>query len=460
MTNNVDTAKLKYKNPVNAFINPYLLNMDLICANAGEAMNGARKKAIENFNINGIYNRENDKYKHFDIQNIFSYDYEKYFVPNAFQTDNDMFICDIYDLISYKIFLQNGFYTDKNEKLTVLDNGVIYGSLAEASVKYPEIFKKYYNQIADGKNEGLVAMNTAFAQDGVFVFLPQNAILDKPVQITNILLGESNSMVQYRNLFIVEPNAKANILICNNTFSDSKFLANCINETFVANNARLEVVRLQNEHNNSCHFSFTHVKQENGSVYTDNTITLNGGVVCNNMETTLAGEHCENHTFGLFLADRSQYVANYTAVNHASPHCTSNELFKGILDDMATGIFKGKIHVSPHADKTAAFQANNNILLSDASRMFTRPQLEIYADDVKCSHGVTVGRLDEEALFYMRSRGMEYRQAQLLQLFGFAYDIISKISAESLRDSIADMVEKRLKGELSQCIGCTYQCKK
>ncbi|MDR2292728.1 MAG: Fe-S cluster assembly protein SufD [Prevotellaceae bacterium] len=461
MTKNIDDTQnsVKPENLTDYFVNIYLSNMDLICENAGEAMNFARSEAIENFNINSIYNHENEKYKHIDIQKIFSHAYEKYFVPTAFQKTNDIFICDVYDLISYKIFLQNGFYC-KNEKLTILENGVIYGSLAEASTKYPELFKQYYNKIADNENEGLVALNTAFAQDGIFVYIPQNVVLDKPVQITNILLGENNTMVQHRNLFIVEQNAQANILICNNTFSDSQFLTNCVNEIFAGKNARLDIVRLQNEHNHSNHFSFSHIKQEKGSCCTDNTITLNGGVVCNNINTLLAGAHCENHTFGLFLVDKSQYIANYTSVNHAAPHCTSNEHFKGILDDNATGIFKGKILVSPHADKTEAFQANNNIMLSDSSKMFTRPQLEIYADDVKCSHGVTVGRLDEETLFYMRSRGIEYRQAQLLQLFGFAYDVIGKISVEALRNSVADLVEKRLRGELSQCIGCTYQCKK
>ncbi|MDR1551896.1 MAG: Fe-S cluster assembly protein SufD [Prevotellaceae bacterium] len=459
MIKSTDDNIIQPENLADYFVNLYLSNMDLICENVGEAMNLARSEAIENFNINSIYNHENEKYKHIDIQKIFSHAYEKYFIPTAFQTASDMFVCDVYDLISHKIFLQNGFCR-RNSKLTILENGVIYGSLAEASIKYPELFRQYYNKIADNQNEGLVALNTAFAQDGIFVYVPQNAVLDKPLQITNILLGENDTMVQYRNLFIIEQNAQANILICDNTFSDSKFLANCVNETFVGNAAHLETVRLQNEHNHSNHFSFSYVKQEKGSACTDNTITLNGGVVCNNISTLLDGEHCENHTFGLFLVDRSQYVANYTSVNHAAPHCTSNEHFKGILDENATGIFKGKILVSPHADKTEAFQANNNIMLSDTSRMFTRPQLEIYADDVKCSHGVTTGRLDEDALFYMRSRGIENRRAQLLQLFGFACDVISKISIETLRNSVADLVEKRLHGELTQCIGCTYQCKK
>jgi Fe-S cluster assembly protein SufD len=434
--------------------------MDLICENVGETMNAARSEAIENFNINSIYNRENEKYKHIDIQKIFSYAYEKYFVPLAFQASNEIFICDVSDLDSYKIVLQNGFYCSANKKLTTLENGVIYGSLAEASIKYPEIFKQYYNKIADNENEGLVALNTAFAQDGVFIYVPENVVFDKPIQITNILLGENPTMVQYRNLFVIEQNARANILICDHTFSDTEFLTNCLSETYINRNANAEIIRLQNEHNRSNHFSFLYAKQENSSRYTDNTITLNGGAVCNTINAVLAAEHCENHTFGLFLVDALQYVANYTSINHVSPRCLSNELFKGILNDSATGIFKGKILVSPHADKTEAFQSNNNIMLSDTAKMFTRPQLEIYADDVKCSHGVTVGRLDEDALFYMRSRGIELQQAKLLQLFGFAYDVISKISIEILRTRVADLVEKRLRGELSQCIGCTYQCKK
>ncbi|MDR1983330.1 MAG: Fe-S cluster assembly protein SufD [Prevotellaceae bacterium] len=456
----VDIQKNQSEKLVNYFVDLYLANLDLICENVGDSMNAARSEAIENFNINSIYNRENEKYKHINIQKIFSYPYEKYFIPTTFQSANDIFICDVSDLNSYKIFLQNGFYCSSSEKLTILENGVIFGSLAEASIKYPQLFRQYYNKISDNENEGLVALNTAFAQDGIFIYIPQNVVLDKPIQIINILLGENHTMVQYRNLFIVEQNAEANILMCDNTFSDSKFLTNCVNETFLGENARLEIVRLQNEHNLSNHFSFFHTKQEKESNYIDNIITLNGGAVCNNISALLNGEHCENHTFGLFLVDKSQYVANYTSVNHISPNCVSNEHFKGILDDNATGIFKGKILVSPHADKTEAFQSNNNILISDTARMFTRPQLEIYADDVKCSHGVTVGRLDEDALFYMRSRGIEYRQAQLLQLFGFAYDVISKISMETLRNRVADLVEKRLQGELSQCIGCTYQCKK
>jgi Fe-S cluster assembly protein SufD len=445
---------------VNYFVNLYIENMDLICENSGETMNAMRSEAIENFNINSIFNRENEKYKHLDIQKIFSDNYEKYFVPTTQQTDADIFVCDISELNSYKIFLVNGFYYSNTEQLTTLNNGVVYGSLAEASIQYPEIFKKYYNKICCNESEGLIALNTAFAQDGIFIYVPQNVIVDKPIQIVNILYGDNPTMAQYRNLFVIDENAQANILVCNHTISDSKFLANCVSEIFLQNNARLEIVHLQNEHNNSHHFSFLHTQQAHGSICTSNTITLNGGVVSNTIATQLADKHCENHTFGLFLADNYQYIANYTEINHAAPQCTSNEHFKGIIDDNATGIFKGKILVSPHADKTEAFQSNNNIMLTDAARMFTRPQLEIYADDVKCSHGVTVGRLDEDALFYMRSRGIEHRQAQLLQLFGFAYDVINKISIETLRDRVANLVEKRLNGELSQCIGCTYQCRK
>ena len=457
---NMKTGDIKEIGLVDYFVNLYIANMDLICENAGETMNAMRSAAIENFNIISIFNRENDKYKHLDIRKIFSDNYEKYFVPTVRQTDADIFVCDVSELNSHKIFLINGFYYSNTEPLTTLDSGVIYGSLANASIKYPEIFKKYYNKICNNENEGLVALNTAFAQDGIFIYVPQNVVVDKPIQIVNILFGDNPTMVQYRNLFVIDENAQANILVCNHTISGSKFLANCVGETFLENNSQLETVYLQNEHDNSHHFSFLHTQQANGSVCTSNTITLNGGVVSNTIDTQLTDTHCENHTYGLFLADNNQYVANYTEINHASPQCTSNEHFKGILDDSATGIFKGKILVSPHADKTKAFQSNNNIMLTDTARMFTRPQLEIYADDVKCSHGVTVGRLDEEALFYMRSRGIEYRQAQLLQLFGFAYDIMNKISIKPLRDRIANLVEKRLNGELSQCIGCTYQCRK
>jgi len=450
----------KTENLVKYFTDLYFANFDLICENTGESMNIARSEAIENFNINGIFNGENEKYKHINIQEIFSDTYEKYFVPTELQTTEEIFTCDVSNLNTHEIFLVNGFYFAKNEKLTTLENGVVYGSLAEASIKYPELFKKYYNKISDNENEGLIALNTAFAQDGIFIYVPQNIVADKPIQIVNLLLGNNPAMTQYRNLFVIDKNAQANILICDHTISDSKFITNCVSETFVEANAHVEIVRLQNEHNLANHFSFFHTKQERDSRCTDNIITLNGGVVCNNVTTLLAGEYCENHTNGLFLVDKSQCVANYTSANHISPRCTSTELFKGILDDSAIGIFKGKILVSPHADKTEAFQSNDNIMLTDTARMYTRPQLEIYADDVKCSHGVTVGRLDDDALFYMRSRGIELRDARLLQLYGFAYDVISKIGIEPLRDCVAELTEKRLRGELTKCASCAYKCDK
>jgi len=187
-------------------------------------------------------------------------------------------------------------------------------------------------------------------------------------------------------------------------------------------------------------------------------ITLHGGLVRNNFHVRLNGEGCENNTTGLFLADKGQHIDNYTYIDHAKPYCTSNQLFKGILDDFATGAFNGKILVRRNAQKTHAYQANNNILLTDDARMNTKPQLEIYADDVKCSHGATVGQLDEDALFYMRARGIGEREARLMLMYAFANEIINQIKVEPLRERINHLVDMRLHGELSRCQNCAMNC--
>ncbi len=215
---------------------------------------------------------------------------------------------------------------------------------------------------------------------------------------------------------------------------------------------------MQNEHNLSAHVTSDYIRQAEKSVFTSNTITLHGGLVRNNISVALNGELCENHTYGLFLSDKEQHIDNHTFIDHAAPSCVSNELFKGVLDDKSTGAFNGSILVRRDAQKTQAYQASNNLLLTGEARVYAKPQLEIYADDVKCSHGATVGQLDAEALFYMQSRGIGKREAQLLQLYGFAYDVVQKIGVKALRENIAEQVRKRLRGELARCENCNIAC--
>jgi Fe-S cluster assembly protein SufD len=239
---------------------------------------------------------------------------------------------------------------------------------------------------------------------------------------------------------------------------ERSYLTNSLTEIFANDNSFIDYSKIQNENSLSTQISNTFVNQQKGSNFTTNTITLHGGLIRNNVFVNLDGEGSENNTYGLFLCDQQQHVASYTYVRHEKPNCRSNQLFKGILDNKATGAFNGKIYVNNDAQKTEAYQRNNNILLSSDARMYTKPHLEIYADDVKCSHGATIGQLDNEALFYIRSRGISYKEARFLLMYAFANEIISKINIGYLKERIIDMVDKRLRGELSRCNNCNIKC--
>ncbi|MDI3526530.1 MAG: Fe-S cluster assembly protein SufD [Tenuifilum sp.] len=437
----------------------YLNNLDLITEGSADLLNQHREEAIQHFKLLGIPTTKNEKYKYSKIDNLFTYDYEKYFAPKkiTFNVD-DIFRCDIPELDTHLALVLNGFYLSKTEKITTLPSGVIIGSIAEAAKLYPEYFKNRYNTLAENDSDGLVALNTAFAQDGIFIYVPRNVAESKPIQIINLLMSNENQLVQYRNLIVVEEGAQANVLVCDHTLSPNRFLSNVVTEIFLGDNAQLEFVKMQNEHNDSAQLTHTYAFQNRDSRLKTNMLSLHGGFIRNNLSVELAGEGADAQTYGLYLTDRTQHTDNYTYIDHAVPNCTSNELYKGILDDQATGAFNGRIMVRRDAQKTQAYQSNNNLLLTADARMNTKPQLEIYADDVKCSHGATVGQLDMEALFYMRARGIGEREAKLLLMFGFVHEVVKQISIDTLRERIDDMVNKRLRGELSRCHNCPMHC--
>ena len=440
-------------------VNLYLDNLDLISEGSSALMNHHREEAIQNFRILGLPNQKNEKYKYSKIESIFSYEYEKYFAPKniTFKVE-DIFRCDIPELDTHLALVLNGFYLPNPNRLQVLDNGIIVGSIIDAAAKYPHLFEKHYNTQAENNADGLVALNTAFAQDGVFIYVPKGVVCTKPIQIINLLMSDENLLVQYRNLIVLEESSQANVLVCDHSLSPKRFISNVVTEIAVGVNAQLEFVKMQNEHNDSNQLTHTYVKLERDSKVVSNVLSLHGGFIRNNLNMQLAGEGADAHAYGLYLTDRTQHTDNYTFIDHAVPNCTSNELYKGILDDQATGAFNGRILVRRDAQKTQAYQSNNNLLLTADAKMNTKPQLEIYADDVKCSHGATIGQIDYDALFYMRARGIGEREAKLLLMFGFAHEVVKRVSIESLRERVDDLVNKRLRGELSRCHNCPMHC--
>jgi Fe-S cluster assembly protein SufD len=425
---------------------------------SGRILNNYREQAFRDFDRLGVPTTKNEAYKYTPVEKYMQGNYDMELNANPFKIDlQDIFKCDIPELNTQVVLVLNGFFYSVNQ-IEQLPEGVVVCGLNEASVRFPELFRKHYSHYADTSADGLVALNTLFAQDGVFVYVPPNTAVEKPIQIINLSHSFKNLRITRRNLIVAGENAQVNIVVCDHTLCQQSYLANSLTEVFAGRNSVIDYNRLQNENSLSTQINNLFVHQEEKSRFTGSSISLHGGLIRNNIYATLKGPYCETNLYGLFLSGDKQHVAHYILVDHASPHCTSNQLFKGILDDDATGSFNGKILVRKDAQKTLAYQKNNNILLSTAARMNTKPHLEIYADDVKCSHGATVGQLDMEAMFYLRSRGIGEKEARHLLMYAFANEIVGKISIPVLKDRIIDLVDKRLRGELSRCSNCDIRC--
>lgn len=442
------------------YIDLFRQNRQQISNGEPQFMKELREQAIHSFEQVGFPLRREEHYKYTHLEPVFGGELSFQFGPRKIEfDDSELFRCDVPMLDAHVLTVLNGFfYHPAAPALYMLDNGIIYGSLKEAIHQYPDLVAGYLGQNAAMEHESFVSLNTAFSQDGIFLYVPDGKRMEKPIQIIHLLLSDKNQMVQHRNLFVVGNNASAEVIICDHTLAPHMFLTNSVTEVFAGENADLDILRLQNEHNNSCQVTNTWIRQERSSNCQHGTITLHGGMVRNNLHVSMDGEGASTTALGLFIIDKMQHVDSYTLINHLRPHCTSSQHYKGILDDSSTGAFNGKIHVYPDAQKTEAFQASNNILLTDTAKMHTRPQLEIYADDVRCSHGATVGQLNEDALFYLQSRGISKDESRLMLMNAFANDVISRIRQPALQDRISDLVGKRLRGELSRCNNCAMHC--
>ena len=439
-------------------INLFRQHTNVLESGSGKILNTYRDQAFRDFDRLGIPTTRTEAYRYTPLDKYLEGNYDMELNANPFKIDlQDIFKCNIPELDTHVILVLNGFFYSVT-RAGQLPEGVLICGLNEASIRYPELFHKHYSRYADTSADGLVALNTLFAQDGVFIYVPPDTVVEKSLQIINLSHSFKNLRITRRNLIIAEENARVNIVVCDHTLCQQSYLANSLTEVYAGRNAVVDFNRLQNENMLSTQINNLFVHQEENSHFTGNSISLHGGLIRNNFYVKLNGRFSETNLYGLFLCDDSQHVANFVLMDHTAPNCTSNQLFKGILDEDATGSFNGKILVRKEAQKTQAYQKNNNILLSSAARMNTKPHLEIYADDVKCSHGATVGQLDMEALFYLRSRGIGEKEARHLLMYAFANEIVSKITIPVLKDRIIDLVDKRLKGELARCSNCDIRC--
>ena len=296
-----------------------------------------------------------------------------------------------------------------------------------------------------------------FGDTGKLV-IPDDAQLQKPIQIQSVVKSDRKALVEVNSVIEVGKNAHVQIIHCDDTIGEMRSLSNNKLELIIGENSHVEYYKLQNLNNQSGLINQTIVTMQANARLNMNCITLNGGHICNHAEVRMMGEGCEVEANGLYLLDREQLCDNYIFVEHAFPHCNSHELYKGIIDDQARATFNGHVLVQDHAVKTEAYQTNRNILMNDKAHVQTKPFLEIYNDDVKCSHGSTIGQLDELALFYIRSRGISERSARTLLLYAFCDEVLQKIEIPALRERLSDMVKSRLHGELTACSDCALSC--
>lgn len=422
-------------------------------------LNRMREVSIKRFSQTGIPDFKQEDYKYTNLKPAFSKSYRQELVRESGLINlNEVFKCNIPQLDTHLVFLVNGWFYNGNNPQSELPEGVVLGSLDQIANDRPELIENYLNRQAGLSNDPMVALNTAFAKDGFFLYIPKGKVIEKPIQIINLLSSDDSLMVTQRNLVVAEAACQVRILVCDHTLTTSSFLFNTVSEVYIADDAVIDLYSIQNHHNQSTTINSSFYKQQRNSNLTTGSVSLHGGLIRNNLKVTFAGDHAEANVNGISFTDKNQHVDNFTTIEHSSPNCLSNQIYKNILDDESTGAFSGRIHVARDAQITNAFQRNNNVLLSDKARMQTKPQLIIDADDVKCSHGATVGQIDEDALFFLRSRGIGEKEARMMLMNAFAYEVIQKINIEPLRDTINGLIEKRLNGEISRCHDCNYAC--
>ncbi|MDL2309474.1 Fe-S cluster assembly protein SufD, partial [Bacteroidales bacterium OttesenSCG-928-C03] len=332
------------------------------------------------------------------------------------------------------------------------------GSLLAAFEQFPELVKTHLAQTDLQKTDPLVAMNQALFTDGLFIYVPENIHVEQPIQMINLATSKEQLLIQSRNLIVLDKNASLSLIHCNDSVHDGKSFTNNVTEVSLNENATMNYYKMENKDPDSLLIDHVIVDEKSHATFLSNATTFNAGYVRNMLTVNLNEPFADAKLYGLYLVDKKQYVDNQVSVNHNATDCTSKQLYKGVVDDEAVANFNGHILVAQDAQRTTAFQTNRNITLTDEARIMTKPFLEIYADDVQCSHGATVGQLNDDALFYLRSRGICERNARVLLLYAFANEIVDYIEIESLRHRLTDMVKKRISGELTHCDQCVLHC--
>ena len=431
------------------YIDLYEQCRTMICEHSSDVMNAVRDEAFERFKTLGFPSKKVERYKYTDMQQLFAPDYGLNLNRLQIPVDPyEAFRCDVPNLSTSLYFVVNDmFYHDEKPK-GHLPEGVIIGSLKDFATT------DYYNRLAGEADDAATDLNTMLAQDGLYVYVPRNVKVDRAIQVINILRSDVDLMVNRRVLIILEEGAEIKMLFCDHAADDRNFLATQVIEAYVGENASLDLYCMEETHHKNVRVSNVYIDQQANSRVNHNVITLHNGITRNKLDLTFSGEGAECQCYGCVIADKQQHVDNNTLIIHKVPHCNSQELYKYVLDDKAVGAFAGRVLVEHGAQKTTSQMTNQNLTATKEARMYTQPMLEIYADDVKCAHGSTVGQLNDAALFYMRQRGISLDEAKMLLQNAFINEVIDHMQLEPLRDRLHYLVEKRFRGELNKCSGC------
>jgi Fe-S cluster assembly protein SufD len=403
-----------------------------------------RLKAFTYFEQHGFPTKKDEDWKYTSLRSILKHDYTIFPKSDAAIEFKEVKKYFLHEIESYKVVFIDGVYSSFLSETTHDGYDICLLSAALKKPKYKMVIDHYFNTIAS-KKDSITSLNTAFSKEGVYIHIPKNTVLPKPIQIVHFSTGnEAEIMLHPRNLIVVGENSHVQIVERHQSLNNNVVLTNSVTEIFANKRAIVDYYKIQNDQKTASLIDNTYVQQQQQSIVSVNTFSFGGNLTRNNLEFYHKGEHITSNLNGITIIGDKQLVDNHTLVNHETPNCESHELYKGIYADKSTGVFNGKVIVEKEAQKTNAFQQNNNILIDDGATINAKPQLEIFADDVKCSHGCTIGQLNEDALFYLRSRGIPKKEANALLLYAFANDALEKIKIPELKTRITKLIAKKL----------------
>jgi Fe-S cluster assembly protein SufD len=407
-----------------------------------------RSKAFADFETKGFPTKRDEEWKYTSLKSILNENFTVFPKEEKIVELKDVKRYFLHEIDSYKIVFIDGIYSSFLSETTHEGMDICLMASALKKPKYKTVIDQYFNTIVN-KNESITSLNTAFTNQGAYIHIPKNKVVPKPIQIVYFSTkNKENLLLQPRNLIVVDENSQVQIIERHQSLSDNVVLTNSVTEIFANKRAIVDYYKIQNDKENASLIDQTFVQQKDNTNVSVNTYSFGGKLTRNHLEFNQIGEYIDSNLNGITIIGNKQHVDNHTTVYHNEPNCESHELYKGIYNDSSTGVFNGKVIVAKKAQKTNAFQQNNNILIGKKATINTKPQLEIFADDVKCSHGCTIGQLDESALFYMQQRGIPEKSAKGLLLYAFCNDAVDKIKIPELKSRISKLIATKLNVKL------------